>query len=204
MMRETVAITPEQAEAAYQLCGEGWKTALENEEAAKEEERQLLKIYSALRMQLASSEKAFLAADSEALQSTMYLRDTAPDQRRVVETLKVDAVFMKRAAEFMSLYPLEDARIKTLEAAALSAAAQYEFEKSRSELHSAKLLGIISAAAQMNGGTLQIQDGGLAEGLRRLVGEMFDRMNSARRAAKDYRVEVSQRRDEFKKKEHQQ
>jgi len=200
---QETAITPEQAEAEMEQARETWAEKIEAEQRARVAERKTAELGAALHAEITAKEGVLTTADTEAIQATIHGRPDAGNKRQAVYTLRSEVAFLRRAMNRFNVFEMEEARTAVLNAEAESAEAQYQFEQARSKAHDARLFGIVAQASEFNGGELQIEDGGIAAGLRQIIAMMFDKTSNARRAAQDHRAEVEQARNAYLRREHE-
>lgn len=201
MQPEETILTPEQADAEYQERGRAIAALLDSEEEARANQQKLAEVGRALRDKLTATEQTFATNDAEALRATIFAGPEAADKRSAADSLGRDVRYLRRALEYFNVFDLEDARLALFDAEAATAEGRYQYEQARSAAHDARLFAIVAQASAFNGGQLQIEDGGIAAGLRQLVTEMFDKARDARRAAREHQERVAEERAAYQKRE---
>jgi hypothetical protein len=198
-MPEARALEPKQAEIELESARENWATKLEDEEAARQREKEVIALGRALRGQLAAKEKALTSASAEAIQATIHARPEAEESRQLVYKLRSEVTFLQKTWDHFTSWDSETAKIAVIECEAASAEAAYLFEQARSAAHDARLFAILAQGSECNGAPVEVRDNGISAGLKRVVADAFDKSRAARRHADEYKREVSDRRAAYEK-----
>jgi hypothetical protein len=195
-MQAEVISSVEAAASALLEAEQAWADALEALESARLHEREHAQLAHSIYAKIIAKEQALPSAETDAFTAIVYDRSEAAEKRKAVDDLRSEVAFLKRVSDRFNAYELADSRLATLEALANSTAGRYEYEKSRSVQHDSQLLAIVAQASEFNG-SLEFSDGGVAEGLRKVVQTAFTAMRDAKNAAVEYHKSVKQARQAY-------